>query len=47
MREFRFFPAATSSSCEFSSAIEDADTAIARLVQFIAAQGQLLASVFR
>jgi hypothetical protein len=45
MREFRFFPAATSSSCEFSSPVEDADPTIACLVQFIAAQGLLLTGI--
>jgi hypothetical protein len=45
MREFRYFPSATSTGCEFFITVEDDDLAIARLVQFIAAQGLLLSGI--
>jgi hypothetical protein len=47
MQEFRYFPSSSDAGCDFSSAVGDADPAIARLVQFIAAQGLLLAGIIR
>jgi hypothetical protein len=45
MREFRHFPSAANTGWEFSNAALDDDPAIARLVQFITAQGMLIGSI--
>ena len=45
MREFRYFPNASINGCEFADTTAEADPAIARLVQFITAQGLLLGEI--
>ena len=45
MREFRYFPSSSKAGGEFSSAVKEADPALARLVQFIDAQGLLIAGI--
>lgn len=47
MQEFRYFPSSSSAGCEFASAVGIADPTVAHLVQFIAAQGSLLAGILR
>src|SRR3954466_13133723 len=45
MREFRFFSNASVRGCEFADTTAEADPAIARLVQFVTAQGLLLGDI--
>src|SRR4051812_48219375 len=45
MREFRYFPNASIRGCEFADTTAEADPAIARLVQFVTAQGLLLGDI--
>lgn len=45
MREFRYFPSASSTGWEFSHAAQEGDPAIVRLVQFISAQGMMIGSI--
>ena len=45
MREFRYFPSVSSLGFEYPSTVEDADPAIARLVQFITTQGLLIGGI--
>ena len=45
MWKFRYFPFTSSEGCEFFSTVEDTNSAMARLVQFIAAQGLQLSSI--
>jgi hypothetical protein len=47
MREFRYFPSSSKAGGEFSSAVKEADPALARLVQFIDAQALLIAGIIR
>jgi hypothetical protein len=47
MREFRHLPSSPKASREFSSAAGEADPALARLVQFIKAQGLLIGGIIR
>ena len=45
MREFRYFPNASTNGCQIDDTTAEADPAIARLVQFITAQGLLLGEI--
>src|SRR3954463_9965749 len=45
MREFLYFPNASIRGCEFADTTTEADPAIARLVQFVTAQGLLLGDI--
>jgi hypothetical protein len=47
MQEFRYFPSSSDAGCDFRGAVEDADPAVARLAQFMAAQGLLIAVILR
>src|SRR3954465_15815118 len=45
MREFRYFPNASSFSCELADTTKEVDPTIVRLVQFSTAQGLLLGGI--
>jgi hypothetical protein len=47
MREFRYLPSPSKASREFFNAAGEADPALARLVQFIEAQGLLIGGIIR